>query len=250
MKFFVDENQVNCNNLEIIGQDVNHIKNVLRKKDGDVLNIVCRNNNKNFIGKIKEMNHDKVILDVLEEKDGISESSINIHIFQGLPKADKMEFIIQKCTEIGVSDITPVVFKRSVVKLDEKDKIKKIDRWNKIAEVAAKQSERDSILEVNNVCNVNELCQALESFDCVLLAYEKEEDNYLKDVLNKIDKKENFKIAVIIGPEGGIEEEEASKLIKSGANSVSLGKRILRTETAPIVLSSIIMYELGDIGGK
>ncbi|MBR3152851.1 MAG: 16S rRNA (uracil(1498)-N(3))-methyltransferase [Clostridia bacterium] len=250
MKFFVNENQILDNKIEIIGQDVNHIKNVLRKKDGDVLNIVCKDNNKNYVTEISEIDQEKIVTNIIDEKDGVSEANVSIHIFQGLPKADKMELIIQKCTEIGVSDITPVVFKRSVVKLDDKDKIKKLDRWKKIAEVAAKQSERDSILEVNPICNIDELCDGLEVFDCVILAYEKEEDRYLRDVINKIERRDNLKVAVIIGPEGGIDETEVEKLKKAKANSVSLGKRILRTETAPIVLASIIMYELGDIGGK
>ncbi len=249
MKFFVNKEQIKENKIEISGTDVNHIKNVLRKKEDDELNIVCKNNNKNYKTKIEEIRKEKIILKIIEEKVGESESNVSIHIFQGLPKSDKMELIIQKCTEIGVDSITPVIFKRSVVKLEEKDKEKKKIRWEKIAEVAAKQSERDIVLKVNDVININQICEVLNQFDKVIVAYEKEENTYLKSELSNMKNKENLKIAVIIGPEGGIGESEIDKLKKSGATSISLGKRILRTETAPIVLSSIIMYELGDIGG-
>lgn len=251
MKFFVDKNQISDNNIEIIGKDVNHIKNVLRKKENDKLTVVCKENNKNYIVQIEDINDEnKIISKIIEEKEGNSESNISIHIFQGLPKSDKMELIIQKCTELGVTDITPVIFKRSVVKLDEKDKEKKKIRWQKIAEVAAKQCERDNILEVHDVININELSNKLSDFDKAFIAYEKEEDRFLKSELREINDTDNINIAVIIGPEGGIDENEIEQLVENGAISISLGKRILRTETAPIVLSSIIMYELGDIGGK
>ena len=251
MKFFVDKNQISDNNIEIIGKDVNHIKNVLRKKENDKLTVVCKENNKNYIVQIEDINDEnKIISKIIEEKEGNSESNISIHIFQGLPKSDKMELIIQKCTELGVTDITPVIFKRSVVKLDEKDKEKQKIRWQKIAEVAAKQCERDNILEVHDVININELSNKLSDFDKAFIAYEKEEDRFLKSELREINDTDNINIAVIIGPEGGIDENEIEQLVENGAISISLGKRILRTETAPIVLSSIIMYELGDIGGK
>lgn len=250
MKFFVSKNQINNNKIEIIGSDVNHIKNVLRKKEKDNLSIVCKESNTNYIGEILDIGQDKVVLNIIKECDSNSESNVNIHIFQGLPKSDKMELIIQKCTELGVTDITPVIFKRSVVKIDEKDKDKKISRWNKIAEVAAKQSERDSILEVHNVISLKDINDYLEEkFDKIIVAYEKEKDCYIKNILINMKKKDNLKIAVIIGPEGGIDEEEIDLLKKNGAECITLGKRILRTETAPIVLSSIIMYELGDVGG-
>ncbi len=250
MKFFVGEENIKESIIDIFGTDVNHIKNVLRKKENDILDIVCKENGKNYVVKIKSMNTEKIETEVIEEKEFKLENNINIHIFQGLPKADKMELIIQKCTELGVKSITPVVFKRSVVKLDEKDKIKKVERWRKIAEVASKQCERDSILEVNSVAKVTELDKFIKDYDKVFIAYEKEQEKFLKSEINKIENKEDLKIGVIIGPEGGIDEEEIEYLKEIGGISISLGKRILRTETAPIVLSSIIMYELGDIGGN
>ena len=156
-----------------------------------------------------------------------------------------MELIIQKGTELGVSTFWPVSFKRSIVKLSGKDEIKKVDRWQKIAEVAAKQSHRDLIPEVKNIINIKNICDLIQDYDVVLLAYENEENNYIKNELQNIkNSKEKLKIAVIIGPEGGIEEEEIKILEEAGSKVISLGKRILRTETVALQVSSIIMYEL------
>ena len=159
-----------------------------------------------------------------------------------------MELIIQKCTELGAFKFVPVEFSRSVVKLNSKDSFKKVDRWQKIAETAAKQSKRDLIPVVEQLINVKELCNQIKDYDLVLLAFENEENNNLKNELLKIketkETKEKIKIAIIIGPEGGIEEKEVSLLSDSGAKVVTLGKRILRTETAALTMASIIMYEL------
>ena len=152
-KFFVKEEQIEDNKINISGEDVNHIKNVLRLEVGEDICICNKETSKSYMCKIVELDNDNVECEILEEVLDTTEANTYIHIFQGLPKADKFEFIIEKCTEIGVKEITPVVMKRSIVKLDEKDKVKKLDRWQKIAEVAAKQSKRDSILKVNTVIN-------------------------------------------------------------------------------------------------
>ena len=154
-----------------------------------------------------------------------------------------MEFIIQKCTEIGASEFVPVIMNRCIVKIDNKNENKKIDRWQKIAESAAKQSGRSAIPKVENVINFQKLCQLVEKYDIVLVAYEKEIENTLKNEISKLNKN-NLKIGLVIGPEGGIEEEEVNKLKQTGAKIITLGKRILRTETASIYLSSILIYEL------
>lgn len=162
-----------------------------------------------------------------------------------------MELIIQKGTELGVSEFIPVALKRSIVKISGKDEIKKIDRWNKIAEVAAKQCGRDLVPLVRSVENIKNICNQIKEYDIVLLAYELEEKNYIKDELQKLKhKKENYKIAVIIGPEGGLEQEEVDYLSENGAKVISLGKRILRTETVALQVSSIIMYELENGGNE
>lgn len=239
MNFFVNSNQIRENKIYINNSDVNHIKNVLRKKPGDVINIVSEGTE--YISKIISLTSECIECEVIDKKkENVNEPQITI--FQGLAKADKIEYIIQKCTEIGVYEIIPVEMKRCVVKFDEKDKIKKIDRWKKIAEVAAKQSLRNDILKVEKILSVNQAIEAFKQYDYVIMAYEKEVNNTLKSVISDIEKK-NLKIAVVIGPEGGIDEEEVEKLLNNGAISVSLGKRILRTETAPIVISSILMYE-------
>lgn len=158
-----------------------------------------------------------------------------------------MELVIQKSVELGVYDITPVKMKRCVVKLDEKDKIKKIERWQKISEVASKQSGRNIIPQINNIQNIDEICKNIKDYDLLLIAYEKEKENFLKAELKKLTNiKDNIKIGVVIGPEGGIDEEEIQKFKENGAKIITLGNRILRTETVALNILSIIMYELED----
>ena len=248
-KFFVKENQINSELITILDEDVNHIKNVLRLNVGEILQICDIDSSKNYICEILELTAKSVTCKILEEIQSIAEGNVELHIFQGLPKADKMELIIQKGTELGVSEFVPVSFKRSIVKISPKDERKKIDRWNKISEVAAKQSKRDIIPKVRNVESIKNVCNEIKDYNIVLLAYELEENNYIKNELLKIkNTKENYKIAVIIGPEGGIEKEEVEVLENAGAKVISLGKRILRTETVALQVSSIIMYELENGG--
>lgn len=241
-KFFVDNEQVDNGKIAIIGNDVNHIKNVLRMKVGDTFN-VCDNNSNNYIVQINRFEKEEIICDILQECSNTAESNVKVHIYQGLPKADKMELIIQKSVELGVEKITPVEMKRCVVKLDGKDKIKKIDRWQKIAEVAAKQSGRDIIPEICSVKNIKEIIDEFEEYDLIILCYENEKNTFLKDVLKTVAQKDLLKIAVIIGPEGGIDISEVEIMENNGAKVVSLGSRILRTETVGLSLLSIIMYE-------
>ena len=249
-KFFVKNNQINDNKVIILGEDVNHIKNVLRYKIDDDIEICDKDKEKTYLCKILEIDNSKIICNILKKQDIQKEANIDITIFQGLPKAEKMELIIQKTTELGVREITPVKMERCVVKLDEKGENKKIERWQKIAEMAAKQSGRDTITKINNVININSICNLLSKYDIVLVAYENETEtsSLRKEIENlKKLKKENLKIGIIIGPEGGFEVKEIDTLKKEGVKSISLGKRILRTETAPIVITSILMYELGDM---
>lgn len=242
-KFFVKEEQIKENQIHIIGMDINHMKNVLRLSIGEQVEITCPELEKNYVCEIQEYSKDIVICNILEQLEKQTEPGIYIHIFQGLPKADKMEWIIEKGTEIGVSEFTPIEMKRCVVKLDDKAKIKKQQRWQKIAEVAAKQSGRNRIPIVHSVENLKNSYEIFKKYDIVLMAYEKEEKQTLKQVLSQQEKKENMKIAVVIGPEGGIDSEEWSVLTNNGAISISLGKRILRTETAPLVMASNLIYE-------
>ena len=242
-KFFVNENQINGNIINIIDDDVNHIKNVLRLKIDDEIKICSIDTSKNYLCKIKNIDKKNIECVVIEELEAVAESNIELDVYQGLPKADKMELIIQKGTELGVHSFVPVAFKRSIVKLDEKDKIKKQIRWQKIAEVAAKQSGRDIVPKVHEVKTIKKVCEFISNYDVVLVAYENEDRNSLKNELKALIKKE-LKIAIVIGPEGGIEESEVEELKNAGAKIVSLGKRILRTETVAIVMAGIINYEL------
>ena len=195
------------------------------------------------------MKEENIICHIKEKLLNNVESNIKVTIMQGLPKADKMELIIQKSVELGVNNIIPLEMKRCVVKLKDKDKIKKIERWQKISVVAAKQSGRNIIPEINQVENLKNICETFENYDIVLLAYENEKENTLKNELKALkekikNKNEDVKIAVLVGPEGGIAEEEVKMARQKGAKVITLGKRILRTETVALNVLSIIMYEL------
>lgn len=246
-KFFVNSEQINNNEIKIIGNDVNHIKNVLRLSINDKIKICDKDEHVNYNCRISNIDNEYVITQIIDEEKSNVEAKTPIHVFQGLPKGDKLEFIIEKLTEIGVKELTPVAMKRSVVKLQEKDKQKKMVRWNKIAEVAAKRSGRDEILKINDVINYKNIFNYLKDYDIVLLAYEKEEKLTLKKALSKLDKTKENKVAVLIGPEGGFDDIEIEQAKQNSlVNIITLGKRILRTETAPLVISSNILYELED----
>lgn len=245
-KFFVAENQINNNKITIIGNDVNHIKNVLRQKSGDKITICDTSKEQDYLCKIDKIEEKSIDCNIIEKLENNTESNVKVTIFQGLPKADKMELVIQKSVELGVYDITPLQMKRCVVKLNEKDKAKKIQRWQKISEVAAKQCGRNIIPKINNIVNVKEVCNLCNEYDIVLIAYENEKENTLKKELKNLKKldKEEIKVAVIIGPEGGIAPEEIEMFEENGAKIITLGNRILRTETVALSVLSIIMYEL------
>lgn len=249
-KFFVDKNQIRNNKVEIIGTDVNHIKNVLRASIGEKLEICDSSTKQDYLCEIENITKENIMCNIIEKLKTNVESNVQITVFQGLPKADKMELIIQKSVELGVYDIIPVEMKRSIVKLKENDKTKKLLRWQKISEVAAKQCGRNIIPEIKPIIYVKNICNFIPEYDIVLVAYEKEEKNKLKETIQPLKgKKEDnkiLKIAVIIGPEGGIDEQEILLLEESGAQIVTLGKRILRTETVALNMLSILMYELED----
>lgn len=242
-KFFVNIEQIKSDQVHIIGSDVKHILNVLRLKKDDEIQICSIENSKNYIAKIVEYSKEEVICKIIEPIDTSVEPRVKIDIYQGLPKADKMELIIQKTIEIGVKSIIPVSMERSIIKLSHKDEEKKIERWQKISEVAAKQSKRDIIPKIEKSINIEKVLERIEDYTKFIVAYEEEKNKTLKQVLKEIKNKENIKIGVLIGPEGGIDEKEIQKL-KEKAEIITLGNRILRTETAPIVVVSNIIYEL------
>ena len=246
-RFFVKNEQIKEKTIEIIGEDIKHIKNVLRKQIGDDIEICDRDTKKSYICQIEKI-EDKIILTKIVKELQSNDNMIEVDIYQGLPKADKMELIIQKSIELGANAIIPVKMKRCVVKIDPKDEIKKITRWQKIAESAAKQSGRNEIPQIKNIVDIEKIIQLIDQYDKVIVAYENEKENTIKhELLNlkeKIRVNNKIKIAIVIGPEGGLEEKDVETLKQHGAVSVTLGNRILRTETVALNILSIIMYEL------
>lgn len=243
-KFFVNNEQIDNNIIRILGKDVNHISNVLRHKVNDSIEICNNDNGQNYDACIIGINKDAIICKIKSIKSNNSETNTSITLFQGLPKSDKMEYIIQKNVEIGVKTIIPVEMERCVVKLDDKNRKKKIERWQKISEVAAKQSGRDTIPEIGELINMKKVCESISKYDIVLVAYENEKENTLKSELKKIKTTNKLNIGIIIGPEGGIDPKEIFELKNCGAKIITLGSRILRTETASLVVLSNIIYEI------
>lgn len=243
-RFFIKENQIKNNKITIIGEDVNHIKNVIRKQIGDIIEICNQDNEKSYKCEIEKIEEKQITTKIIEELKS-QESNIKVDIYQGLPKAEKMELIIQKSVELGANAIIPVNMKRCVVKLDSKSEEKKIERWQKISESAAKQCGRNNIPEVKHLVNIKDICNKIKDYDAMIVAYENEKENTLKQELTKLkNKQKNLKIGIVIGPEGGLEENDVKLLKESGAKIITLGHRILRTETVALNMLSIIMYEL------
>ncbi len=240
--FFVTPEQVKDDVIQIEGSDVNHIKNVLRMKIGEELQISDGNNNK-YLCEIASMTSDGVSVCIKEELVSDTELPSKIYLFQGLPKSDKMELIVQKAVELGAYEIIPVETKRAVVKLDDKKATKKVERWNAISEGGAKQSGRNVVPAVKSVMSFKEAVQRAESLDVILIPYELAEGmEETRQVIESIHPGQT--IGIFIGPEGGFETQEVEYAIQHGAKAITLGKRILRTETAGLTTLSILMYHL------
>ena len=236
--FFVKNEQINENNIKIFGNDYNHIKNVLRLKPKETIQICDIETGMAYLCEITNLEQDYVLCSIIKDIPS-NESKVKTTIFQGIPKAGKMENIIQKSVELGAYSIVPVKMEYCIGKVSNEDK--KIKRWQAIAEAASKQSKRTIIPEVHLPINMKTLYSEIKQYDLVLVAYENEKGITIKDEL--INKQDIESIAVIIGPEGGLSKKEVDELVQCGAKSVSLGKRILRTETASTTILSIIMYE-------
>lgn len=202
-KFFVSNNQVKNNIVNIYGTDIDHIKKVLRKNVNDEIIICNKDIGQDYLCKILKIG-DSIECEIVNKINGNTEPNVLVTIYQGLPKFDKMELVIQKSVELGAYDIIPLELNRCVVKLKEKDKDKKIQRWQKISEVAAKQCGRSHIPNIGNVQNLNQIYEEFDKYDLVLVAYENEKENTLKKQLNVLKNRDNLRIAVIIGPEGRI----------------------------------------------
>ena len=238
--FFVKNEHFTKDTATILGEDVNHIKNVLRMEIGTKIYTTNIETHIKYLTEIKSIENEKVECNILEEVP-TTELPINITLYQGLPKSDKLEFIIEKATELGACKIVPVEMRFSIAKIKNEDK--KIVRWNKIAESAAKQSKRNIIPSIEQTIKVNEMINQFKQYDLILVAYENESKQTLKDVLKNSQKEKIKNVALVIGPEGGVDSKEIELLVQNGAKCVSLGKRILRTETAPLTLLSMLIYE-------
>ena len=230
--------------MQITGRDAHHIIDVLRMVPGDRLQVVV-DDGISFVGEITAVGTNTVTVAAREFLRDSHEPDVRISLLQGLAKGDKMEFIIQKAVEIGVTDIYPVAMSHSVVVLESSKADKKVERWQKIAEAAAKQSKRDSIPTVHEVMKLDQILQQ-EKWDLLLVAYESENQVSLKEVLQS--HKEAMTIGVVIGPEGGLSNEEVAVAKEYGGIAVSLGRRILRTETAGLVAATAILYETDNLG--
>lgn len=236
--FFAKEIADSDDRFYISGSDHNHIKNVLRMKVGDEFLVSFEG--KSHLCTLESLEGDTSVAKIIKANYQSTELPIYIHLFQGLPKADKMELIIQKCTELGVSEITPTEMRNCVVKLEEKKKKSKTERWQAIAESAAKQSKRNLVPTVNAPLSFACVMAKADEFDLFLVPYESEDGmNGTKKALSGI--KGGSKIAILIGPEGGFDEKEIEKCKDNNMSIVSLGKRILRTETAAITSVGMCM---------
>lgn len=241
-QFFVEPEQIEAENVTITGSDVNHIRNVLRMKSGDKVRI-SDNCGSDYLCEITEITSELVKLHIAERCDN-TELPIKITLFQGLPKSDKMELIIQKAVELGVNAIIPVAMKNCVVKLDEKKAKAKQGRWQAIAESAAKQSKRSVIPKIGEVMTFSQAVKSAETMEVKLVPYENERGMaHTREILGRIEK--GAEVAVFIGPEGGFDTSEI-ELVRDDMELISLGNHILRTETAGLTTLAMLIFAIED----
>lgn len=242
-RFYVSQSQIGEEEITIWDSDVNHIRNVLRLEKGDWL-VACDGEGKDYICRIKELSGTQVILSIEKTQGSGTELDTRITLFQGIPKKEKMEFIIQKAVELGVYEIVPVMMKRCVVKLSDEKKIqKKQERWQAIAEAAAKQCDRGIIPVVHAPVTVGEAFDMAGSLEYNMIPYELQ-DGIQDSRVIVAEACSKSSLGIFIGPEGGLEREEVEQAIEIGAHPMTLGKRILRTETAGMALLSILMFQM------
>ncbi|MCI1931146.1 MAG: 16S rRNA (uracil(1498)-N(3))-methyltransferase [Clostridia bacterium] len=241
-KYFAVKENITKDSVLLTGDEARHLAVTMRVKTGDTIT-VCDGENTDYECIITEVEKDSVCAKIIECKRSDTEPETKITLFQGIPKSDKMEFIIQKCVEIGVCEIIPVATKRIVAKMeDEKKAAKKTERWQKIAESAAKQSGRGIIPKIGKPISFKEALEKISVFESALIPYENEHNFDLRKYVSENKAK---KIGIFIGPEGGFDESEIQLAKDKGIKPVTLGKRILRTETAGMVAIAILIYELG-----
>lgn len=251
-KFFTEPHNITETEAKILGDDVKHIYKVLRLVEGEEV-ILNNCEGVEYLGEIRTITKSEVIVSIIKKIDINNESIVKVHLFQGLPKGQKMDLIVQKGTELGIVEFIPTITARVDVKL--KGEFKKLDRLNRIALEASKQSKRSIVPKVKEVIDFNEAIRQLKEMDLAIIPYENAENFGIKSLINHLEKENidlnNIKnVGVLIGPEGGFEEEEIRVLKEQGFYIVTLGNRILRTETAGFTVTALIQYELGDLGGS
>ena len=238
-KFFFHKNDISSGQIQLFGEDEKHIKTVLRAREGEEITL-CDGEGMDYQCRIASLERG-VLLDILSKEVCETEPKTKITLYQGLPKADKMELIIQKCVELGVDRIVAVSTERAIVKLDKKE-AKKLERWQKIAEAAAKQSGRGKIPEIGQqVLKFKEAVAEAKELDGAIIPYEREQETGIRQFVQKF---KGESVGVFIGPEGGFADEEIALAQENGITPITLGKRILRTETAGMTTAAILLYEL------
>ena len=243
-RFFVEPSQIGEKEIVITGPDVNHIRNVLRMRAGEEL-LAADGQGSEYRCILRELQDSEIRAEICRKLSGSAELPSRITLFQGLPKSDKMDLIIQKCVELGVFRIVPVTTKRTVVKLDAKKEESRRKRWTAVSESAAKQSGRGIIPEISGVRGFKEAVEEAGELDICLIPYEKAEDmGRTREILSGIPA--GASIGVFIGPEGGFEEEEVREAMEAGARPITLGRRILRTETAGMAVLAMLGYLLEE----
>lgn len=240
--FFVKNQQIQGSSIRIGGEDGNHLSKALRAKEGERI-LISDEQGFEYTCEISGFDGTEILLKILWKEAADRELPVEITLFQGLPKGDKMEFVIQKAVELGAVQIVPVEMKRSVVRLDEKKAEKKRERWQAIAGSAAEQSKRARIPQILPVCTMKQALKEGEKLDMLLLPYELAEDmEKTRRLFDEVGEKSS--IGIFIGPEGGFEKEEVELAVQAGACPITLGKRILRTETAGLYLLSVLGFLL------
>jgi len=244
-RFYVNDDSISDENIVIVGRDVNHIKNVLRMEHGDRI-IVNDCQGTDYYCVIDSINSEEIVVHIESSKKSRAELDVKFYLFQALPKSDKMEMVIQKAVELGVHEIIPVITKRCVVKLDDiKKQAKKTARWQAIAESAAKQSARGIIPDVKMPMKLSDAIEYAGNLGYNIIPYEHAEGmDYSRKIMDEAVKTES--VGIFIGPEGGFEAEEIELAKEAGIKVVSLGNRILRTETAGMAVLSILMFKISE----
>lgn len=245
-RFFVKSENILPNSIVIDGDDVKHIKNVLRLGSNDIITL-CDGVGNDYTVRIEKFESNLIYTDIIDKRKNETEAPIEVVLFQGIPKSDKMDMIVQKSVELGVKCIVPIITDRTVVVIKtQKDAASKVARWQRIAVEAAKQSNRGVIPIVEMPFSFKKALDFSKQMQVGIIPYEKEKEKSLREVLKGSDAKS---IAVFIGPEGGFSQSEVDKAVSEGITPVTLGPRILRTETAGLAAISVVMYEFGGFDG-